>query len=301
MATSSWASNASHTSDAEFRTWGSELSTKLQAMSSTPGLVKTSDTGQINWVTVTRPGSNTDGGYEIYYLNDSLHATSPIYIKIYYGTNSSASAPRIKIEIGTGSNGSGTLTGLNSGTTYICTPNNALTSTLTSYLCVNTGFFGLAWKYSSTAANGGGFLICRTCDTDGTPNSKGALLITRNSTGGSTPATSVAIRYESTASVISSDTNGTICLVPQQLATTTLPNGNKQAFLAWGVFPDVRPIFGCGCAATADVAAATTLSVALVGSSARTYIALPNWASTSALGHFTAVGTTNYAPFMLWE
>jgi len=68
--------------DAEFRTWGSGIAAALQAC----GLVKTSDTGQIDWATVTRPGaSHTAAGYEIYRFNDSLQATKPVLIKVEYG------------------------------------------------------------------------------------------------------------------------------------------------------------------------------------------------------------------------
>jgi len=71
MATDSWSSGNLHGSDADFRVWGKELSDKLQALGGSPSaLVKTADTGQINWVTVTRPGARKDAGYEVYYLHD---------------------------------------------------------------------------------------------------------------------------------------------------------------------------------------------------------------------------------------
>lgn len=101
-------SNFTNSSDANFRAWGSNLAAQLLAA----GLVKTSDTGQIDWATVTTPaGINTYQGYEIWRLNDTLQATAPVYIKIQYGEGSAVDGPGIRVQFGTGSNGSGTLTG----------------------------------------------------------------------------------------------------------------------------------------------------------------------------------------------
>lgn len=303
MATSSWTTGVLHTTDAEFRTWGSELSTKLQAFSATPGLTKTADTGQINWATVTRPAANTDAGYEVYYLNDSLNATAPIYFKIYYGTNTNTTNPRIRIEIGTGSNGSGTLSGLGSGTVYIANSASTNATSLSSYACVNTGFVGLSWK-SSAGALGGGFIICRTCDTDGTPNAKGAILLVRNSAAsGATPqGAALCLRYETTATAYSIDTGGNTVHIPQALTSSTLQNGDKQVFIGWGTFPDVRPLFGFANTIKSESTYGSTISVALVGSSARTYIILDNQTNGGWLGHQTTNGVgNNYAPVMLYE
>ncbi|MCB1713466.1 MAG: hypothetical protein KDH96_13660, partial [Candidatus Riesia sp.] len=79
MAISSFMAKPSSSTDALFRDWGSKLSAAIQAV----GLVKTGDTGQINWSTVT-VGTGIRG-YEIFRFNDSLQATTPVFIKIEYG------------------------------------------------------------------------------------------------------------------------------------------------------------------------------------------------------------------------
>jgi hypothetical protein len=83
MTTSSWSFNIDHQTDAAFRLWGSDFSAHL----ATCGLKQTIDTGQINWVTVTRPGTTTDAGYEIWCFDDAL-AAGPIatLTKIAAGT-----------------------------------------------------------------------------------------------------------------------------------------------------------------------------------------------------------------------
>lgn len=291
MATSSWSSGALHDTDANFRIYGKELSDKLQAMS---GLTKTADTGQINWTTVTRAGINSDAGYEIYYLNDSIHSTSPIYFKIYYGTGAATTNHRLRIEVATGSNGSGTLTGNGSGTIQQwMIPSAGSATAYASYLCVNTGFVGLFWK--TTAAFAGGFIIQRTCNADGTPNSKGCQLITNRASNN----TSVYIRnwrFESTAAVYTADTAGWLGLVPQNVTDSSLQNLDKQIYATWGNFPDVRPMFGTAICVATEFSLGTTMSVAMVGSTARTYIA----GGTNALG-LCANNSGNYSLVMLYE
>ena len=106
MTTTSYNSACLHDTDAAFRTWGSAISSAL----TTIGLTNTSDTGQINWTTVTRPTANTMAGYEIWRFNDTLQSTRPIFIKLEYGTGSNVLYPHMVASIGTGSDGAGTLT-----------------------------------------------------------------------------------------------------------------------------------------------------------------------------------------------
>lgn len=100
--------------DALFRAWGSGLSAAFQAA----GLVQTTDTGQVNWSTVTRLTTiltEAINGYEIYRFNDSLQATKPVFIKVEYGTvngNPSISSPVIAVTLGTATNGAGALSGV---------------------------------------------------------------------------------------------------------------------------------------------------------------------------------------------
>ena len=58
MTVKQWDFPINHANDADFRAWGSDLSVSLGQV----GLVKTADTGQIEWVTVTRPTINTKAG-----------------------------------------------------------------------------------------------------------------------------------------------------------------------------------------------------------------------------------------------
>lgn len=167
----------SNSSDALFRTWGSAISAKLLSA----GWVKTSDTGQINWVTVTAPaGVSTAQGYEIWRMADTLQSVAPIFLKIEFGSFTVALGnPAIWITIGTGSNGSGTLTGpVLARRTVGCN----LTATL-----VNWYWSGDTHRFCFAISGAAGntslvFSIERILDNTGALTSEGATLIVR--TGG---------------------------------------------------------------------------------------------------------------------
>lgn len=160
-------------SDATFRSWGSTWSTNLAAL----GWVKTSDTGQINWTTVTKPTlANTVAGYEIWRMNDSLQATAPVFLKIEYGTGPSATYSSLWFSIGFSTDGAGNLTSTNQSTrTQIYTTQN----TTTSY----------TWKFSGTTSRLGivelydlstqhrYLFIERTHNNDGSDSSFGVMVV----------------------------------------------------------------------------------------------------------------------------
>lgn len=297
MTTVTWSSGNSHTSDAEFRAWGSELSAKLAAV----GLIQTADTGQINWTTVTRPGVSTDAGYEIWRFDDSMQSTAPIFLKFFYGTGSTASVPRIRVDVGTASDGAGGLSGVGSGDIHVCNGYNTASGNSTaspSYLCYADGFLGLVWKLG--VASQGYLLLCRSCDADGDPTADGYSEFAYGTPSGSSlTMTRRHVRFASPASVIHSTVHGSgeyyASLVPGFLNPTTLPSGDKQVYLSWGAFPDMRPLFGLCAARITEFAAGTTFSAALVGSTARTYLAV------GIVGNNYAAGSSSYTPAMLWE
>lgn len=108
------------TTDEAFRLWGSRISQALSAC----GLIKTADTGQINWTSVARPVDTSVGekiiGYEMWRFDDALQATLPVFIKVEYGAGKWYNATRVTqnynvpvifVTIGTATDGAGNLTG----------------------------------------------------------------------------------------------------------------------------------------------------------------------------------------------
>jgi len=300
MTTQTWSTVIAHTTDAEFRTWGVEFNAKVAA---TVSMVQAADTGQINWVTVTRPGSNTNGGYEIWYLNDSLHATAPVYFRIDYGTGGGTGNPRIQITIGTGTNGAGTLTGTALTTARICNASgNPPTSTVTayaSYMCASTGFFGFSWKAGAggnTNANRGSFYFCRSFDTAGVVSATGGYCVWGNGITGNLQYQN--LRFAATAAAYTAVGGAAAaipCVIPGTV-TSSLVGANFQAYLHFGAFPDVQAVTGLCTVITSEVPFGNTFTLAPVAGVSHTYINLGaiNPAETT-------VAATTYGQCMLYE
>ena len=167
MAISNFNTQLSTTSDAIFRTTGAALKAALAAV----GLVQTSDTGQINWTTVTAPvSSNAYIGYEIWRLNDALQSTYPVFFKIEWACGSSGTTYlTIGLTVGTGSNGSGTL--INPGP-KLTTSYNSNASSAQHYLCGDTDRF-ILYLAAGASAYGGVFFVERFKDVYGNNNTVG--------------------------------------------------------------------------------------------------------------------------------
>lgn len=94
-------------SDANFRAWVAAFIAGVTAV----GIVQTSDTGQINPVTVLAPSTvNQSRGYAMFKFNDALQATSPCFLKVEFGSNNTTS-PSIWATVGIATDGAGNLTG----------------------------------------------------------------------------------------------------------------------------------------------------------------------------------------------
>lgn len=104
MAIASFTAKAASSTDALLRDWGSKLSAAIQSV----GLVKTGDTGQINWSTVTTGAGIR--GYEIFRFNDTLQASAPIFIKIEYGNPTGSALVMFRTTVGKGTDGAGNIT-----------------------------------------------------------------------------------------------------------------------------------------------------------------------------------------------
>lgn len=203
-------------STANFRAWGLYVSTQLAAV----GLVKTADTGQIDWTTVVAPGGvDTYMGYEIWRFNDSLQATAPVFIKIEYGSSGTASAPGVRIQFGSGSNGSGTLTG-NLSSQYP----SAVVSITTNAVVVgsgNTNRFCIAAGFTLTGGYGMFFGFERSKDAAGNDTAEAVLAVFSNVSA----STAASTRYY----IVWSTTLGNLGVHTQISAPALFPPGATAA------------------------------------------------------------------------
>jgi hypothetical protein len=142
MATYTYGSSPSplQDTDANFRLWVTGVVTVLNNV-----LTDCADLGEINLATVAKPATTyAIQGYKMYRFSDSLQSTYPIYLKVGFGSYSTAATPLIQLQYGTGTDGSLGLTGI--------------VSTPTSIGCYNgsaaTG--RMIGSYSMSAGSGGG-------------------------------------------------------------------------------------------------------------------------------------------------
>lgn len=136
--------------DTEFRAFVQFIHDAILAS----GLVQTADTGQINPVTVAKPGvANTVAGYELWAFADTHQATSPIIIKVEYGVGASTTGISFWITVGKATNGTGSLSGVVSLRTQIAA---TVGTEATSPLTLTSGDvdrFTVAWCFRQSVSS----------------------------------------------------------------------------------------------------------------------------------------------------
>lgn len=175
--------------DTNFRAWGSGIAGGIVAA----GLVKTADTGQVDWVTVLRATATLQKqGYEIYRFDDALQATRPVFIRIDYGSGSNVSNPMMWLTVGTATDGAGTITA------HTSFP-NSLTAVRTLHYNTSTAYFSSTSQPVYVDSDDGGSLMIagwfnvpgsgqptwvgfitiveRTRNFDGTTNGEGVMVL----------------------------------------------------------------------------------------------------------------------------
>lgn len=297
MTTQSWSFAVDHQTDAGFRAWGADFNAKLTAI----GLTQTSDTGQINWASVTRPGTSTNAGYEIWRFNDAAHSTAPIFIRLDYGTGGSAARPRVQLTIGTGSNGSGTITGaVQSAVTVSATTGSATGGTVTSYFCYADGFLGIVHGAAGPATGLAftGFIIGRTVDTNGDPDTLGAFLVRQNSPSSATADSAWrSFRFAATAVNYTEVTGDGQFIHCTGAETGSNVSGDVQAFIAFGPFPRFLPLNAVCAMFISELAEGSTMSATLVGTNSRTYLNVGRQLGEA----WTAENRALFGLCMVWE
>lgn len=184
MAKQTFSSSPDLSTDAAFRAWGLALSTALQSL-----FAKVTQTGEINWATVSKPATNgASAGFEVYRFNDSLQSTVPIFFKIEYGAYAGGTIrPSIWMTVGKGADGSGNITSELFARSVIVGGNNIWTATpKNSYAGSGDGSLMVLsmWPSDTGSQDGAGqvFALERSRDDSGNPT--GAGLFWSRSTAG---------------------------------------------------------------------------------------------------------------------
>lgn len=286
MTTSSNNTGLAHSTDTDFRTWGAELS----AMLTSAGFPKSANTGQIDWGTATIPGTNTYAGYEIRYLNDSLHGSKPLYVKIEFGTGSSSGRPQIRVSAASGTNGAGTL----NGTAYlaaqaICPATGPGASSYYSAACAVSGAAWFTWKrgYSSGAATL--FAVFRTCDASGAPTTTGFHFY----------YTSSNYLYRYSYVLASTNDASAYALFPGAFSNT-ITSAGYQVMRHFGFTPDIRCVPYILSFYNGEVADQTPFTATPV-STQRTYLPLDGSSGPSGCGYGAAGVLATARCALIWE
>lgn len=295
MATQAWSSPMSTASDAAFNAWVNELYQYFTAA----GLVQASDTGQLAYPYSGGRGStnNTEVGYWMFYLNDSLFSTAPIYIRIAPGRAASISTGRVMVAAGTSTDGAGTLTGNFTPEGQMVSSGSSSGTSYPSRICVVEGFVGIAWKVGGVTNSNGAFYLCRTCDNSGAATGEGFWLGCANANASGVMSRVTSVDAVNNAVITTTDYNACqSALVPMGLTGSSMTAaGDLQAFQCFGAFRKVFPLVGVCAVLVAEGTDGTTLSVAMVGTTPRTYIVNGTQLSGNPV-------SGNYAYYaMLWE
>jgi hypothetical protein len=298
--------------DALFRSWGSAHSAALAAA----GLVQTSDTGQINWVTVLKPAASAFGGYEIWRFADTLQATAPIFLKIEYGIGAAvaATSAAIRVSIGTSTNGAGTLGGvtqvLDAAPNLGSASNSNTNAVSPSYICHPaaggslTMVFNAGGLTSPPAAPVAALVLDRTRDAAGAPTGVGATALwVRNITTTATFVAMYGFNFSTPGTVAASVP---ISAVPD--ATTMSGAGNFVCARQYGRIPTLVNVAAALTYLNAEALALSEFDVAPIGATSRHFLCLgsanagnaaSNQSNASANAATTNEGIAALA--VLWE
>lgn len=282
----------SNSSDAIFRLWINEIHNSLIAF----GWVQTSDTGQINFSTVTAPsGAGVYQGYAVYRMADSLQATCAVFMRLDFGEASAVDQPSLKIKVGIGStDGAGTLTG-NLSTQVTCNGNT--TSSASTFNCRTAGTtssFRMQMWGTSFAGLGWTVAIERDLDTSGAETSLGVnILISYNNAPTTSVFTSQFLELAGGTGPVETKWYGMVSTQSSQSGGGNVGIGPVRCTLG----PFRNPMKTVLVFAVTDFVMESTNPVTIYGSS-HTYLMLrPNTGQSVALNQWNATCGVAF----LWE
>lgn len=279
MATNHWIHTASHVTAADFKSWVSSITEGL----ATVGLAVADDTGQLDVDAIsTLPAGGAFAGFQIWYLNDSLHVSAPIYIKLEYGTGS-GDRPAFAVTVGSGTNGAGTLTGI-FGKRAVYSPGFPFNAgTQKSFACKVEGCVWMA--FADNGLNGSAksffFMVARSTDLDGTPTAEGAVCYYPRASWdnfGPSSANFITGWFSPDPYAASQGRgfggNGTWCVTSLGMTKSETLDMKKQAVPHIIPFPDLRVTPYIFSILPQDgIASAAELQVAITSMDTRNYIA----------------------------
>lgn len=237
------------------------------------GLVRTSDTGQINSATVTLPSANSYAGYSVWRFADALQTSAPVFLKFQFGVGTATQRYGTTLQVGRETDGAGNLN-LASSTAVISAVGGTTPSTTatTCYATHSDGFFAISFGVGYFGTNYGGcccWAVQRINDNTGAATAEGIVVIgPPSNTGRTSDCQTVVARYLPSFLL---STGGALGFVP--LAVTDSKVGlSPQLPLHFVPMPKWRPLVGTASSITGEVTEGQTFEATLVGTVPKTYI-----------------------------
>jgi hypothetical protein len=280
------------TNDAEFRTRGKWISDRLTDC----GWSIVTDSGTINWTTVSKPGTtHTVAGYEIR-QSDNV-AGARIYLKIEYGSGSTVTNMALWVTCGEGSDGAGTITG-DKTTRTECITTAVGAVGCTDYVSGAGARLAVVMAANTSAgtmtATIPGFVIQRTTDASGVDDGNGFIVFMLQ---GGTGAKHEQVNF-STGS--SSQRTGLGCM----LALSAPVPGSAGAIPVFPIYVATAAEFLLArdiiCIPYAHASLTSQHTFSLLGSN-RTYIALWGNVTTSAYLYESFTAPVAFSVCIRWE
>ena len=293
-----WSTPIENTSDATYRAWGLDISTRL----ATSGLVQMPDTGQVNWATVTRPAASTYNARENWRFDDALQASSPVCITIEYGCSNNQTTPAIRVTVSSGTNGAGVPTGLVSTAIVNYASGllvaNANITNFPSRIVHTAGFFALVFKIGAGVSGLTlfSFLVERTTNNVGIPTPDAVVFIACGNGNQATLAAPASIINYVTSSVNTAVTGEDIGFMASRITSSVVAAG-PQMFHHWVCIPQMLPLVGSGAYILSEEAVLSEHDLVMVGTAPRRYLCVGNALRKTAYnGGGAVLGTA-----ILWE
>ena len=223
MASLIFSARLSNSTDAFFRAWGLAVSNALTAM-----LFKVTQSGEINWTTVTAPTvGNTSAGFEVYRFNDALHTTHPVYIRLDYCSASIVTLYAIRVTIGKGVDGSGNITNVLQSTINTLVGNGSPAAASNCYISNGDSSGIVISLQPDTSSLGGFFCLERSRNSVGQPTGDGLMFSCQTNTSATHINRFIAYNLETT---LAADSTG-LFACPLSLATDVgVTNGTVAQF-----------------------------------------------------------------------
>lgn len=273
----------------KFRAWIAGF----EALLSGSGWTQAADTGQLSSATATWPGvANTIAGYQIWYLDDALHATYPIYVRWGFGQGATSARVIVNYQVGYATSGANALTGWTNTAQYLvdgsASSSNALAATGINFGSSGEGYAWFVHGRGNWSGAQPTFCLQREFDpADGSIKNNGNWSIIANQVLVQVQGYSV-VRSSATVFTWQADT----CMVPLG-ATMSATAGQLELFRHYVKHPAITPV-GSTCTYFAgEIQTDTTFAADICGNT-RTFLA------TGVTG-WTGRNLTSHSCAAIWE